>query len=130
MAKVKQILMWIGAAVMLSLGACSSDNEHGAQRLTAEQFATYIDNRAPQIVDVRTNKEYLTGHLPDAINIDIRGQRFDNQVREKLSTERPVAVYCLRGNRSQIAADIMIGMGYTVVELEQGLTTWKGAVEK
>jgi rhodanese-related sulfurtransferase len=82
-----------------------------------------------QVLDVRTESEYLKGHLPNALNINIRDTAFHSRVLELLEKDRPVAVYCRSGNRSKVAGAILVDMGYEVYELNSGVVGWTGKVE-
>ncbi|MEG1585918.1 MAG: rhodanese-like domain-containing protein [Bacteroidales bacterium] len=89
------------------------------------EFAKTIANKQVQIVDVRTPAEYKSGHIPDAINIDLKSSDFDAKAGT-LDKGRPVAIYCRSGARSKIAARKLSEKGYQVIELDRGITNWDG----
>lgn len=90
------------------------------------EFATLIADTAVQLVDVRTPAEFAAGHIPEAKNIDVRGDNFDREAKATLSKERPVAIYCRSGARSKTAARRLVAMGYRVYELNTGFMNWNG----
>ncbi|MBQ8745224.1 MAG: rhodanese-like domain-containing protein [Rikenellaceae bacterium] len=90
------------------------------------EFATLIADTAVQLVDVRTPAEFAAGHIPEAKNVDVRGDNFDREAKATLSKERPVAVYCRSGARSKTAARRLAAMGYRVYELNTGFMNWNG----
>ena len=90
------------------------------------EFATLIADTTVQLVDVRTPAEFAAGHIPEAKNIDVRGDNFDREAKATLSKERPVAVYCRSGARSKTAARRLAAMGYRVYELNTGFMNWNG----
>ncbi len=90
------------------------------------EFATLIADTTVQLVDVRTPAEFAAGHIPEAKNIDVRGDNFDREAKATLSKERPVAVYCRSGARSKTAACRLAAMGYRVYELNTGFMNWNG----
>ena len=90
------------------------------------EFATLIADTAVQLVDVRTPAEFAAGHIPEAKNIDVRGDNFDREAKATLSKERSVAVYCRSGARSKTAARRLAAMGYRVYELNTGFMNWNG----
>ena len=94
-----------------------------------EDFAKTISKKSTQLVDVRTPQEYEAGHIPGALNIDVKSSDFDTQVA-KLNKKKPVAVYCRSGVRSRIAASKMAGMGFTVYNLDKGINGWNGETVK
>lgn len=65
------------------------------------------------IVDVRTEEEFLEGHLVGAKNIPY--DKIDEKV--SLDKEKPILVYCKSGNRSKIAFERLKKIGYTVYDL-------------
>ena len=83
------------------------------------------------LVDVRTAEEYAEGHLPGAINVDVKQPDFSNRatqaIKESGNQDSPVAVYCLRGSRSMKAATLLAKEGKEVYNLAGGITAWKEA---
>lgn len=65
------------------------------------------------IVDVRTKEEYDSGHLKNALNIPY------DEINQstKLDKSKTIMVYCKSGNRSKIAYDRLIELGYDVYDL-------------
>lgn len=55
-------------------------------------------------VDARTPQEFIEGHIPGAVNIDINSKDFIRQAAS-LDKTSPVAVYCRSGRRSKVAAE-------------------------
>ena len=90
------------------------------------EFAAIIADTTVQLVDVRTPAEFAAGHIPEAVNIDVRGEKFDEEVRSTLDPSRPVAVYCRSGARSKAAARALTEKGFRVYELNNGFMNWKG----
>ncbi len=79
----------------------------------------------PQLIDVRTPKEYAEGYLPGAILMDIKDANFDSQILT-LDKTRPVFVYCRSGKRSLEAANVLEKYKFKVVyNLEGGIIAWK-----
>ena len=84
---------------------------------------TCVDGDCPEIVDVREPWEYQQGHVPGALLIPL-GQ-LSMRVSE-LNPERPVAVICATGNRSQSAAALLGQKGFkTVYNVSGGTSSWK-----
>lgn len=63
------------------------------------------------IIDVRTPGEFATGHLENALNIDVQSPDFAAQVSE-LDPEASYFVYCRSGNRSGQAMSQMANLGF------------------
>ncbi len=77
----------------------------------------------PVVVDVREPWEYRTGRIPGAILIPLG--ELSARVGE-LDPERPVAVICASGNRSQSAAALLGQKGFkTVYNVLNGTSGWR-----
>lgn len=96
--------------------------------LTAVQFADNLKNCPDaQILDVRTPGEFESGHLANAVNINIGGSDFATRVAA-LDKTKPVFVYCLSGARSASAGGYMRSNGFkTVAEMQGGIMQWRAA---
>lgn len=81
------------------------------------------------VLDVRTEEEFESGYIPNAINIDIRlGAGFIDELN-KLDKTAPYYVYCRSGARSAQAVQIMQDMGFTFsYNLLGGILAWEGEV--
>ena len=76
----------------------------------------------PRVVDVREPWEYRQGHVPGAVLIPL-GQ-LSSRISE-LDPERPVAVICASGSRSQSAAALLGQKGFkTVYNVSGGTGAW------
>jgi len=81
-----------------------------------------VDGDCPAIVDVREPWEFQQGHVPGALLIPL-GQ-LSMRVNE-LNPERPVAVICATGNRSQSAAALLGQKGFkTIYNVSGGTSAW------
>jgi rhodanese-related sulfurtransferase len=104
------------------------------KHFSVDSFEQVITDRLIQLVDVRTEKEYNEGHIPDAILIDIKTDDFTEKAKNILDKDRPVAVYCKGGVRSRRAAEKLLFMGFSLVyNLDAGFDQWKkegGKIEK
>ncbi|WP_224489008.1 rhodanese-like domain-containing protein [Robertkochia flava] len=79
------------------------------------------------LVDVRTPVEFEEGHLPGALNIDVKSEEFINEV-SGIRKNRNVLLYCRSGRRSARAAEILDSLGYKkVYNLEGGYLAWDAA---
>lgn len=61
--------------------------------------------RGVMLIDVRTQQEYLSHHIPKAVNIPIA--EITKQMCRLKESIRPVLVYCKSGQRSQKAVKLM-----------------------
>ncbi len=90
-----------------------------AYRLVTEEQAL--------LLDVRTSREYLAGHVPGAKNIDVQELPARLNEVEALvggKRDRPIVVYCTRGVRAAQAKRILLKAGYEKVTNLGGLYDW------
>lgn len=77
-----------------------------------------------QLIDVRTQAEFASGHIKDAKNIVYQGKDWDEQVAS-LDKNKPVYVYCAKGGRSAKCASKLKEAGFTkIFDLDGGVTKW------
>ena len=77
------------------------------------------------ILDVRTKEEAANGHLPGAVLLNYREDKFEKQISE-LDKTKIYFVYCGNGVRSDQAIDLMEKQGFTkYYNLIGGFKAWK-----
>lgn len=80
------------------------------------------------ILDVRTQGEYESGHIPGAICIP--NESIGDEHPELLPDKNQlILVYCRSGNRSKQAAQKLSQMGYTNIMEFGGINDWQGETE-
>ena len=139
---MKRLLHFIAASLAsLSLSATAADKP--ATKATAEVSATKrfrnIDvaeweklrkDASVVVLDVRTAEEFADGHMPGAINLDIRGGKFAETLAG-LDKSKTYLVHCAVGGRSAKACGQMDGMKFDkVLNLSGGITAWEAAGHK
>jgi|SRR5690606_17334396 len=79
------------------------------------------------LIDVRTPEEYAEGHLPNAINIDVKDESFAEKMDE-IKKNKNVYLYCKTGKRSAKAVAIADTLGFkNIYNLDGGFMSWKEA---
>ena len=79
------------------------------------------------VLDVRTPKEYLAGHIKGALNLDIKQDGFKERLA-KLEKGNAFLVHCASGRRSQLSVAIMEELGFeNIYHLDGGFNAWKQA---
>ncbi|MGA7933035.1 MAG: rhodanese-like domain-containing protein [Kovacikia sp.] len=75
-----------------------------------------------RIIDIRGRLEYWMGHIPGA-------QPFSrSQILKNIPRDQEIALTCLSGHRSAIAAQWLVSQGYRqVYNLQGGLLAWQDA---
>lgn len=96
-------------------------------RVDAVMFSALVATAGVTIIDVRTPEEFAQGHIQGAVNYNVEGPDFANQIMG-LDPAGVYAVYCQSGNRSQPAVAQLNSVGIeNVYELESGITGWESA---
>jgi phage shock protein E len=97
------------------------------ERVDASMFGAVVETPGITIIDVRTPGEFAQGHIEGAINYNVEGPDFANQIMG-LDPAGVYAVYCQSGNRSQVAVSQMSSIGVnSIFELESGISGWESA---
>lgn len=94
------------------------------RRITAAEAKARMDSGDELIIlDVRTPGEYAEGHIAGAVLLPV--DSINEDVTELLSDKNAeILVYCRSGNRSQVAANLLVGLGYTRVYDFGGINSW------
>lgn len=78
-----------------------------------------------KLIDTRSSQEFLAGHVPNAIHIDLLSPKFAEEI-EKLDKNETYLVYCQRGSRSINACKTMHKKGFANLRiLKGGYVSWK-----
>ncbi|MBF0597597.1 rhodanese-like domain-containing protein [Faecalibacter rhinopitheci] len=89
-----------------------------------------LSDRSNILIDVRTPEEYAEGHVPGAINLNVKDDNFSKNVAELDSTKN-YYIYCRSGVRAKSAEAIMLENNLKSVHtFQDGMLTYKGQIEK
>jgi glyoxylase-like metal-dependent hydrolase (beta-lactamase superfamily II)/rhodanese-related sulfurtransferase len=94
-------------------------------QITVAELKELIENdKDLQVIDVRRDGEYQSGHAPRAATAPLANLR-DDLPRLNLSPSRKTAVICAGGYRSSAATSIMQPLGFTdLLNVTGGTTAW------
>ena len=131
---MKKVIVLLILLVAIVTG-CGSNNMKNVEEkikigtISGEEVKDIIDNYDDypniDIIDVRTEEEYLEGHIPKAKNIPL-----DEISNIKLSKEREIIVYCRSGVRSKSAAEKLKELGYENIKDLGGIDNYNYELEK
>jgi len=95
--------------------------------LSVKEAALIIKNLDPIILDVRTQWEVAGGKLPGSLHIPV--QNLQQRIMElKGHQDDNILIYCATGNRSTVAAKILIDNGFKrIYNMQRGIAAWAGA---
>ena len=94
------------------------------QQISAQEAKNIMDSGKDHvIIDARTEEEFATGHIKNAILIP------EYEVAERAEEELPdkdalILVYCRSGRRSKIASEELVKLGYSNVYEFGGIIDW------
>ena len=95
------------------------------RQITPAEFAEAHAETAMQVLDVRTADEWKGGHIPGARHV-MAGVLADRVA--ELPRDRPIAVVCGSGYRSNVAASVLERAGFEdVVNITGGMSAWQHA---
>jgi len=111
--------------IVLIIIKMSNKSSSSVKHLNSDEFKSNMSEGT--ILDVRTKREYKTGHLNNSICIPTNVLS-DNL--NKLDLSKPVFVYCASGARSSSVAGYLLKNGFEVYNLRGGINRWTGKVTK
>ncbi len=105
------------------LAACAIEGTH---HMTQDQLLASIEQgTAPIIVDVRSQSEYESGHVPGALHLPFYAM-WTRHSEIKGKPEDPVVLYCEHGPRAGIAKFALWTLGHEqILYLEGHMSGWK-----
>lgn len=128
---MKRIIVILITLLLILTGCTQGEEDMKYQQITMDEAAVLMEKETGYIIlDVRTEAEYVEGHIPGAICIPNEniGERVD--VEEQLPhLEQMILVYCRSGNRSKQAAEKLADMGYTNIIECGGIMDWDGEIK-
>ncbi|WP_314061024.1 rhodanese-like domain-containing protein [Empedobacter brevis] len=124
---------------VLFLGSCAnqSPNMEGKQAKQEEILSTLdnasevnLKNKKNILLDVRTPEEFAEGHVPGAINIDVKNSSFEKEI-QKLDPKKNYYIYCKSGVRAKLATERMQEKGFkNAKNFKDGMSTYQGTIAK
>ena len=117
-------------SIVLLLTGCMyiQPNQNSMSDLSQNDWAkALVENPEAVVLDVRTKDEFESGHIPNALNIDLRlGPGFIDKVNA-LNKNKFYYVYCRSGARSAQAVQVMRDLGFSeTYNLIGGILDWEG----
>lgn len=125
-------IFWLLGLFVLGLGVmgCAGSKDAGYTSISQEEAKKLMDSNPNfAIVDARSQEEYATGHIKNAICIP------HNEVSAKAPAllkdkDQLILVYCRSGNRSKLASQALADLKYTNIKEFGGIGTWNYGIVK
>ena len=119
-------------AVLILTGCGSSADDKTAgdkktyRQVSPEEAAAMMEEETDYIIlDVRTQEEYETAHIPGAICIPNETIGTED-IPELPDKDQLILVYCRSGNRSKQASEKLAKQGYINIVEFGGINSWTG----
>lgn len=123
---MKKLLSIIAVAILaLSFFGCSADTAPITYTsISASEAKALMDSETGYIIlDVRTEKEFADGHIPNALLIP--DYEIEERAEKELTDKKQlILVYCRSGKRSKSAAEKLAALGYSNVKEFGGIIDW------
>lgn len=95
--------------------------------MTPSEFSDAIKKPNVYLLDVRPLEDYEKTHIPGAHHLDVTDPDFKEKALAELPKQETIAVYCNTGKRSALAQQQLLDLGFNVINLDQGITSWIAA---
>ncbi len=110
--------------ITIAMFGCSTSKTHVSANDLLDQIKT---NNAPLIIDVRSQSEYQTSHVPGAIHIPF-WTAFTSDQLDTADKSQALVIYCEHGPRAGIAKMAFSISGFDkIYYLEGHMLAWKKA---
>jgi rhodanese-related sulfurtransferase/thioredoxin-related protein len=94
------------------------------KNLGVDEFARMAADKRNVILDVRTAAEFEAGHLPGAVNLDVKAPDFEARAAA-LDKSKVYLVHCASGVRSARACQKLVGLNFPMLyNLPGGFNAW------
>ncbi len=118
-------------APSLSLAAkkISPQEVKGATTIDAQKAKQLFDDGVV-FIDVRKDKDFAAGRVPDAFHIELKYRYRKNTLNRALNKDQPIVIYCNGHNclRSARATEKAVSWGYqNIYYFRDGYPAWKSS---
>ena len=128
--KIRVAAAAVAALLAALLAACGVSSKTSYRQITAAEAAQMMQEETGFVLlDVRTQEEYASGHIPGAICIP-NETIGSEEIPELPDKDQLILVYCRSGNRSKQASQKLAEQDYTNVVEFGGINGWTGNLEK
>ncbi len=91
----------------------------------SDLIAKHKNNADFIILDVRTPREFMSGHIEKAILLDYYSKMYTEELK-RLDKTKTYLIYCRTGNRTGKTLVLIRNMGFSCVyNMDQGIKGWR-----
>ena len=99
----------------------------GMKSIEAAELHALLDDgnteNDPYVISLRSAKDYASGHIPGAVNMDVKTM-FTRDKLQTIPPDRKVVVVCYTGQTAGQAAAALNMLGYDTYNLLYGMSSW------
>ena len=121
---MKKVLL-IAAILLIAVACRNSDNNEGFSTISVDDAIKALgEDENIILLDVRSLEEHNEQNIPQSILIPL--DELESVVTLAITDkESRIFVYCRAGNRSRLASQILVNLGYTnVYNIAEGIIKW------
>lgn len=122
--RVYLTILWI---LLIVITGCTTDPKVEYDTIPMEEVMMK-QQQGFVILDVREHHEFQAGHIPNAQNKPFTDLRLGNFAH--LDKTKKYIVVCRSGSRSKDASEILMKQGFTVINVDEGMSSWNGEISK
>lgn len=129
--KHKLLSLLIALPLLLTMGMSFAEESpmsvEGAKTINATQAKALFDEGA-LFVDVRSDKDWAAGRIPDAVHIELKKVFSEAALAQEADKSEPIVIYCngVSCMRSSQASAKAVAWGFTNVHyFRLGFPNWK-----
>lgn len=117
---------WKNLVKLLPMLCFSTFISANTQQISPQALLKLLEtSEAPLILDVRSEAEFMQGHINSAINISYEQLQTKSDL---LATHKnqPIVIYCRSGRRAQVAYQTLKAKGFTqLIDLQGHMIEWE-----
>lgn len=120
-------MAWLAIVTMLVVITIKSKLSP-VKQINTQQLTLMMNREGGQVIDIRKDKEFKTGHILGSIHLDMeKVNKNEFQPLEKFK-DTPIIVVCATGMTATTAAGKLHKAGFNQVSyLQGGFSGWQGA---
>lgn len=120
-------LIWLALVAMLVTGWFKSKFS-AIRQINPQQLTLLVNREDAQIVDIRNQKDFKTGHIANAIHLDAEKAKQSDFGSLEKHKNKPIIVVCAAGMTASSVASLLHKAGFEqTYVLSGGIGAWQGA---
>ena len=118
------LVLALFAIIAMLIGTEIQSRISGIKELAPSEAIRMINHDNAVLVDLREDKDYRAGHIVNAIHVPVSPDNDSGKIKKY--RDKPVIVYCQRGQRSSGYCNKLKKQGFeSVYNLKGGLLAWQ-----